>query len=773
MPGDEPMEADGLGKLRAVLLIHLDVRGGVQQAQAVEFAPDGGPLGRVVRGLGEGFRMAMAGELFQPGERDRIRHEEAGKLQGRAGRRAEALEGPLHEGGDMVLRDFRPMADFLPHRLLARQHVHAGDALPAELREIVRGPVALLRPVAEIGGDEFHGERVAAEGAGDVAGGGFLGVVREAVPRLEVAQQMQRIRLRQHLHLDMGKGAVAAAEFVRVEPGGDDEFQPFLGGQPGDLRGGEQLRAVHVVEDEQGAGLLDFREVGLRAVMLRMALKGRAHGGDARGGDGAQVIEHRDGGERVVVALRLGNVQRHPDFRAEPLEARVIGQPQQHRARLGRALAAHLPRPARRVELRIRMGILPGERRLSQTAGTVRRRDHAPPAHAASAALRPAGGHERVQRAQLLVPPDEMLVAARDIPRREIGQRDAVEAVRDVFVQGREPFRERARVGGRIARIGLHGGGALGRIELFEDFRAAREPGLEFQRDGFVASAQISDERAGALLGVRRQLLERRLEPRVFLLHRRQPRGQLLILRQPQVRGRDEEHGRDAIIPARRRVLAPEVFVPFPQTVLRGEIMRREKRQEELRLPEALAQPPPPVRALRNAFLVKEDAQFAPRPRPMTTPEFALEGRDPALALRIDRLFIIPPGVGEKEVKRAVRHGRVACGVRSKFAGSAPAAAQRLGIFHGAHASFYPSCPGPQARSQRGAARPRSAGDPPASPPGTVPSAASPSRRSMRKERTGRLPLRPIFSQSLRGSVSSRGAGRGVPQNTAEIGRAQ
>jgi len=78
-----------------------------------------------------------------------------------------------------------------------------------------------------------------------------------------------------------------------------------------------------------------------------------------------------------------------------------------------------------------------------------------------------------------------------------------------------------------------------------------------------------------------------------------------------EVLGGDEENGRDAVIASGGRVLAAKVFLPLPKTIRGGDVVGREKGEEELGGANALAQPPPEVLAFDDGFLVEESAPRA------------------------------------------------------------------------------------------------------------------------------------------------------------------
>ena len=310
--GDEAVEADGLGKLGHFVFIQLDGPGGMEQAQAVKLAPHGGPAVIFIQPGGGDLRVARAGHGLQPRERDGIRHEQAGELQRAARGRAEPGERPADERADAVLalplRLVRGLAvaDLPVHVGFVREAIHPGEALAPEVGEKGAGQVALLRAIAEVGGDELHSERVAAEGADDLQRSGVLGLAREGVGLLKITQQVQGIGLGQDVDFHALEGAVAAAEVVGIEPGGDDELQPFLGEQLRDLAGGEQGEVVHIIQHEEGARMLDGRErlrgrmpPGMRRELLLQE-------GDAGEGGALQVGEHGLRGEAEVRALGVG-----------------------------------------------------------------------------------------------------------------------------------------------------------------------------------------------------------------------------------------------------------------------------------------------------------------------------------------------------------------------------------------------------------------------------------------------------------------------------------
>ena len=68
-------------------------------------------------------------------------------------------------------------------------------------------------------------------------------------------------------------------------------------------------------------------------------------------------------------------------------------------------------------------------------------RDERPPPHAAAAALGATGHEHVVQRTQLAVPANEVLVTAPHVPGREVRQCNAVEPLGDVSIKSREAFR--------------------------------------------------------------------------------------------------------------------------------------------------------------------------------------------------------------------------------------------------------------------------------------------------------------------------------------------
>ena len=272
------------------------------------------------------------------------------------------------------------------------------------------------------------------------------------------------------------------------------------------------------------------------------------------------------------------------------------------------------------------MAVLAGEGGLAEAAGAERGGDHGLPAGAVPAAPRPAGGEDGVQRAELRVPADEVLVTAGDIPRREIGERDAVEPGGDAPVQRGEALGEGAWIVRRIARgvFDLQRAG-LG-VELFEDFRPLVEPRLQLAIRGAVPAVEVGE-----------------------------PGGELLILPGGEIARCDEEDGRDAVIAAGVGVLAAEVLVPLPEAVFRGDVVRREEGEEEARGADARAEIAPPVASLDDGFFVEEHLQLAPGVGLVPALDLALKSGDPALALGVDGRFIVLAGVGEEDV---IVHGR-------------------------------------------------------------------------------------------------------------------
>jgi hypothetical protein len=111
--GDEAVDAGDGGHAFEAAVVHFDFAGRMEEAQAAQLAPDGRPPGRRAGGVREYVAVALAGEGFQPRQRDFVGHQQAGELEGGAGGRAQAGQGPADERGDVVLRDLGAMADLL------------------------------------------------------------------------------------------------------------------------------------------------------------------------------------------------------------------------------------------------------------------------------------------------------------------------------------------------------------------------------------------------------------------------------------------------------------------------------------------------------------------------------------------------------------------------------------------------------------------------------------------------------------------------------------
>lgn len=173
-------------------------------------------------------------------------------------------------------------------------------------------PRAHGRPVD---GHQFDGRGVASKRPGDPPRGVLFAGVGEPVGRLEICQQPDGIGFGQHAHLHEREAARAAAELRGIQPGGDEDFEPLLGQELLDPGGVEQFRAVHVVEDEQGAGLFESRRVVLAGVAFGPALRdlpAEFRQQDVAAGVGGALEEGQNGleGQGVVGLLRLAQGQR-------------------------------------------------------------------------------------------------------------------------------------------------------------------------------------------------------------------------------------------------------------------------------------------------------------------------------------------------------------------------------------------------------------------------------------------------------------------------------
>ena len=80
----------------------------------------------------------------------------------------------------------------------------------------------------QVGGDKFDGQRESAQRANDFPGCGLFLCGREALPWLEVTDKRQRIRFRQVIHRNRRQAGGVSAEFMGVQPRGDDDLQPVL-----------------------------------------------------------------------------------------------------------------------------------------------------------------------------------------------------------------------------------------------------------------------------------------------------------------------------------------------------------------------------------------------------------------------------------------------------------------------------------------------------------------------------------------------------------------
>ena len=88
-----------------------------------------------------------------------------------------------------------------------------------------------------------------------------------------------------------------------------------------------------------------------------------------------------------------------------------------------------------------------------------------------------------------------------------------------------------------------------------------------------------------------------------------EPCGKVLVVASRQLVWPDEVDRRDAVVPTRCRMFAPQVLFPFLKAVIASEIIRSEASQKQLRGSEAHEDFAPPILHAFNRMSVEENAK--------------------------------------------------------------------------------------------------------------------------------------------------------------------
>ena len=233
-----------------------------------------------------------------------------------------------------------------------------------------------------------------------------LGRVAVLPAGLVALDQRQRVGLRQLIHRQEGAVCLPAEQFVLAQPCGGDQVQPVGLRQAGGLSRLQQLRPVHVVQDQQHA--------------------------TRRGGVGTplQLAQHPLELQVQVLLLLVAELE---------LQVARAGQRHQRHAEVVAALAPHLPAPAR-ILVREGVGVLDRQGRLAHAAQAMNRGEHA---HFAQA-------DQFSKSAQLEGAAHEPLVMPVDVALGLDRLADAAEPVADLAVQLLHPRLD----GGVLERLG-------------------------------------------------------------------------------------------------------------------------------------------------------------------------------------------------------------------------------------------------------------------------------------------------------------------------------
>ena len=95
--------------------------------------------------------------------------------------------------------------------------------------------------IAQVSRHQLHGQRIAPKRLRKFAGSRLFLVACEAVARLEVADEIHGVRVRQRLDLQGLLPALTDPETLRIQASGHQNLQPLLRWQASDLCGRQEL----------------------------------------------------------------------------------------------------------------------------------------------------------------------------------------------------------------------------------------------------------------------------------------------------------------------------------------------------------------------------------------------------------------------------------------------------------------------------------------------------------------------------------------------------
>ncbi len=534
------------------------------------------------------LRIVVRGHRQHPFENDGIGREKRREREHKSLPFVEAGEGLVEDAANLLLA----MPDLVGDGRVLLEGIRGGEPLGAEAL-----PIRLrvdVRVSTQESGYEFDRDRESAELDAEPTDTRFVSrIVGKPATRLVVPHQCHRVLDRQRNDLDNAQ-VFASAKGLRIKPGRHDEFEPLRGGEERELVGREERGLVHVVKDEQEAGLDRGKQVfGLADAVGVLAKVVEQLGGPLL----REELEVRDHalcrGERVSSCLG-------GDFESQL----PVGPQLFERCRKAlEAFTVHQPPPTGGVEIGVGVRVLNGERGLPLAAESIHRGDDAAP----------VGNQVLVEFAQFAVAPDEVGIVPSQthIAGGVVGKQSPIQALREKTIEFGEALTEQDHLFCVLFGLRAELGETLLRIELLEDVGPMGEPGAEVE-----AGAGVEGAGERGVTGIEVDLASPHLvrdfvEPagglRVGPQFRLQCDEVLGGLRTRHSRHDREVDGGDSVVAAREGVLAAQKLLPLPATVLGAQPIGGEKRQEQSGSAEALAQASAPIRHLIDLDLIEED----------------------------------------------------------------------------------------------------------------------------------------------------------------------
>ena len=174
----------------------------------------------------------------KPVDYDHVGWEQCGEFQHMPGGRRETFQRIIDDDRHLqraafftrfgFRRRFLAVANSAGGWLIRPMDVAPDQSFFPQPHEISGTGCAVAGVGLQVGGDKFDGQRESAQRANDFPGCGLFLCGREALPWLEVTDKRQRIRFRQVIHRNRRQAGGVSAEFMGVQPRGDDDLQPVL-----------------------------------------------------------------------------------------------------------------------------------------------------------------------------------------------------------------------------------------------------------------------------------------------------------------------------------------------------------------------------------------------------------------------------------------------------------------------------------------------------------------------------------------------------------------